>query len=164
MMPSGSIKPTPSAKPIIFISYAHADEPEKPRGEEIQWLTFVMEFLPPAVQSGEFSMWVDGQMKGSAGWEKEIEEKLRVCDIFVLLVSSKSMASTFIIEREIKIARERQEAGDDLHVYPLLLRPTPKAGLDRVGNFNLRPRDAKPFSGYSQHDREQHMTDAANDC
>ena len=32
------------AKPIIFISYAHADEPKKPRGEEIQWLSFVMSF------------------------------------------------------------------------------------------------------------------------
>ena len=152
-----------STKPTIFISYAHADEPEKPRGEEIQWLSFVMEFLRPAVKSGEFTMWVDRQMKGGADWEEEIEEKLRVCDIFVLLVSPKSMASTFIIEKEIKIARERQEAGDDLHVYPLLLRPTPKAGLDRVSDFNLRPRDAKPFSGYSLHDREQHMTDAANE-
>ena len=29
-----------SAKPLIFISYAHADEPKKPRSEEIQWLSF----------------------------------------------------------------------------------------------------------------------------
>ena len=41
-----------SAKPIIFLSYAHLDEPEKPRGEEIQWLTFVMKFLRPAVKIG----------------------------------------------------------------------------------------------------------------
>jgi hypothetical protein len=41
----------PSAKPIIFISYAHLDEPEKPRGEEVQWLSFVMKFLRPAVKS-----------------------------------------------------------------------------------------------------------------
>src|SRR5262245_55738732 len=47
-----------SAKPLIFISYAHADEPEKPRGEEIQWLTFVMKFLRPAVKGGEFTVWV----------------------------------------------------------------------------------------------------------
>ena len=33
-----------SAKPIIFLSYADLDEPEKPRGEEVQWLTFVMKF------------------------------------------------------------------------------------------------------------------------
>ena len=53
-----------SAKPIIFLSYAHLDEPEKPRGEEIQWLTFVMKFLRPAVKSGEFRIWVDRQMQG----------------------------------------------------------------------------------------------------
>ncbi len=53
-----------SAKPIIFISYAHADEPERPRGAEIQWLSFVMKFLRPAVKSGEFLIWVDRQMRG----------------------------------------------------------------------------------------------------
>ncbi len=152
-----------SAKPIIFISYAHADEPEKPRGEEVQWLSFVMKFLRPAVRSGIFEQWVDRQMRGDAVWESEIEEKLRACDIFVLLVSPSSMASTYIIETEIRIARERRAAGDDLHVYPLLLRPTPKAGLDRVHDFNLRPRDGSPFSGYSLHDREQHMSDAADE-
>jgi len=41
-----------SAKPLIFISYAHLDEPEKPRGEEVAWLTFVMKFLHTAVKSG----------------------------------------------------------------------------------------------------------------
>ena len=152
--------PSDSTKPLIFISYAHADELP---GRRVKWLSFVMEFLAPAVVSGQFAMWVDRQMKGGAVWEKEIEEKLRACDIFVLLVSPKSMASTFIIETEIKIARERQAAGDDLHVFPLLLRPTPNAGLDRVRDFNLRPRDAKPFSAYPLNDREQHMSDAANE-
>ena len=31
--------PTPGTKPIIFISYAHADEPEKPVEGEVKWLT-----------------------------------------------------------------------------------------------------------------------------
>jgi hypothetical protein len=151
-----------SAKPIIFISYAHADEPEKPRGEEIQWLTFVKKFLGPAVKGGEFTTWVDPQMPGGTKWEAEIERNLRTCDVFVLLVSANSMASDYIIDRELELAREREAAGD-LHVYPLLIGPTPKAGLDRVRDFNLRPRDAKPFSGYLLHDREQHMSDAANE-
>jgi hypothetical protein len=45
----------------------------------------------------------------------------------------------------------------------LLLTPTPKAGLDKVRDKNLRPRDARPFSGYSLHDRAQHMTEAADE-
>jgi hypothetical protein len=76
-----------STKPTIFISYAHLDEPEKPRGEEIQWLTFVMKHLRPAVKRGEFAVWVDRQMYGGTKWDAEIQRYLRCCDVFVLLVS-----------------------------------------------------------------------------
>jgi len=155
--------PDTSTKPVIFISYAHADEPEHPRDGEVRWLSFVQRFLQPAVKGGIFDVWVDRQMKGSADWDPEIEEKLRACDIFILLVSACSMASDYIIDKEIAIIRERQAKGDDVHFYPLLLTPTPKAGLDRVKDKNLRPRDARPFSGYSAHDRAQHMTEAANE-
>ncbi len=48
-----------SQKPLIYISYAHADEPERPRGGEIRWLSFVMKFLRPALKSGEFAIWLD---------------------------------------------------------------------------------------------------------
>jgi hypothetical protein len=94
-----------SAKPIIFISYAHADEPEKPRGEEIQWLSLVMRFLRPAVKNGAFTMWVDRQMPGGTEWDEEIDRELRACDVFVLLVSASSMGSDFIIDKELEIAR-----------------------------------------------------------
>ena len=161
-MPSDSTQPTQSAKPIIFISYAHADEPKKPRGEEIQWLSFVMKFLRPAVKYGEFRIWVDRQMPGGTEWDEEIEDHLRTCNIFVLLVSANSMGSDYIIDKELKIALERQTAGV-LQVYPLLIEPTPKAGLDSVRRFNLRPRDAKPLQSYSLADRNQLMSDAADE-
>jgi len=38
-----------TAKPLIFTSYARADEPEKTRGEEIPWLNFVVKFLRPTL-------------------------------------------------------------------------------------------------------------------
>ena len=97
--------PSDSTKPIIFVSYAHADEPEKPRGEEIQWLSFVMEFLRPAVKSGEFTMWVDRQMKGGAEWEKEIEREASRLRHFRFARLPNSMASTTSLNRETKIAR-----------------------------------------------------------
>ncbi len=152
-----------TAKPVIFISYSHKDEPEHPRDGEIQWLSFVRTFLQPAVKHGVFDLWVDQHMSGGTDWDPEIENKLRACDIFILLVSANSMASDYIIDKEIAIIRERQAKGEPVHFYPLLLTPTPKAGLDKVKDKNLRPRDAKPFSGYSWHDRAQHMTDAADE-
>jgi hypothetical protein len=96
-------------------------------------------------------------------WDEEIQRYLRCCDVFVLLVSPNSTGSTYIIDKELQIARERQAAGDDLHVYPLLLKPTAEAELDRVRDFNLRPRDAKPLSGYSLQDRNRHMSYAADE-
>ena len=115
------------------------------------------------MKDGIFDLWVDRHMTGGAKWEKEIEDKLRACDIFILLVSANSMASNYIVDKEIAIIRERQAKGDDVHFYPLLLRPTPKVALDKVRDFNLRPRDAKPFLAYPVADREQHMTEAANE-
>jgi hypothetical protein len=38
---------------------------------------FVMKFLRPAVKRGEFTMWVDRQMRGGTKWDDEIEANLR---------------------------------------------------------------------------------------
>ena len=151
-----------SAKPIIFISYAHLDEPEKPRGEEVQWLSFVMKFLQPGVKGRKYEVWMDRLMPGGADWNPEIESKLRACDIFVLLVSANSMASDYIIDKELEIACERKAKGE-IEIYPLLIEPTPKPGLAKVSKFNLRPRDAKPLQSYSLAERNQHMSDAADE-
>jgi TIR domain len=152
-----------SIRPAIFISYSHKDEPEHPRGEEIQWLSFVLSYLKPAVKHGIFNYWVDRHMTGGADWDEAIASNLRTCDIFILLVSANSMASDYIVDKEIAIIRERQSKGEDVWFYPLLLTPTPDAGLDKVRKKNLRPRDGQPFSGYSHHDRLRHMTEAANE-
>src|SRR5450755_896018 len=119
-----------SIKPVIFISYSHKDEPEKPRDGEIQWLSFVRTYLQPAVKNDIVVPWVDRNMPGGTGWDADIERNLRACDIFILLVSAHSMASDYIIDREIAIIEERRAKGEPVHFYPLLLTPTPDAGLD----------------------------------
>ncbi len=151
-----------SIKPIIFISYAHADEPEKPRAEEIQWLSFVMKFLRPAVKYGEFRIWVDPQIPAGTPWDPEIERHLQACSVFLLLVSANSMASDYIIDKELAIARQRRAAGA-MQIYPLLIEATPKAGLARVGDLNVRPPGLKPLQSYQLADRNQHMSDAADE-
>jgi hypothetical protein len=122
-----------------------------------------MSFLQPAVKGGIFDVWVDRQMESGADWDPEIETKLRACDVFILLVSVNSMASNYIIDKEIAIIRERQANRELVYFYPLLLTPTSKVGLDKVRDKNLRPRGAKPLSGYLAHDRAQHMADTANE-
>ncbi len=149
--------PTEPHKPIIFISYAHADEPEKPAEGEVKWLSFVTGYLRPAIKHGAVDLWIDRLMPGGADWEREIERKLRACDIFILLVSRHSLSSDYVVDKEIAIIRERQAKGEDVHFYPLVLTPTPKIALDLVRDKNLRPRDGKPFSDYSINERYRHM-------
>jgi len=149
------------SKPLIVISYAHADEPEHPAEGEVKWLSFVTGYLRPAIKHGAVDLWLDRLMPGGADWEREIE--LRACDIFILLVSRHSLSSDYVVDKEIAIIRERQAKGEVVHFYPLVLTPTPKIALDRVRDKNLRPRDGKPFSDYSVNEQYRHMNEAANE-
>ncbi len=155
--------PTQPYKPIIFISYAHADEPEKPAEGEVKWLSFVTGYLRPAIKHGAVDLWIDRLMPGGVDWEREIEQKLSACDVFILLVSRHSLSSDYVVDKEIAIIRERQARGEVVHFYPLVLTPTPKIALDLVRDKNLRPSDGKPFSDYSINERYRLMNEAANE-
>jgi hypothetical protein len=155
--------PTKPYKPRIFISYAHADEPESPHGDEIKWLTFVTGYLRPALKQGAVELWIDRLMRGGDAWNPEIDRRLRECDVFILLVSPNSLSSNYVIDKEIAIIRARQANAEVVHFYPLVLTPTPEAGLDLVRDLNLRPRDGRPFSDYPLNDRYRHMNEAANE-
>jgi hypothetical protein len=154
----------PTGKLIVFVSYAHRDEPEKPGPEGFAWLSFVLEYLSVGKRAGAFDLWVDTQMMGSANWREDIRAKLGVCDIFILLVSDRSMASDFILDEELPVIRERDAKGEAVHIYPVLLTPTPIVGLDHVRDKNIRPRDAQPLSKFSiEHDRREKMSEIADE-
>src|SRR3984957_18658426 len=155
-----------SAKPLVFISYAHLDEPdppEEPAQGKIRWLSFVMKFLQPGVKGRRYEVWMDRLMPGGADLDPEIEGEIRACDIFVLLVSTNSTGSDYILDREVPIVRERQRNGEAVHLYPLLLDWTPKEGLEQVDDQNMRPRDGKPFSSLSPSERSRAMAEAADE-
>jgi hypothetical protein len=155
--------PTESRKPLIVISYAHADEPERPAEGEVKWLSFVTSYLRPAIKHGLADLWLDRLMPGGADWEREIDQKFRACDIFILLVSRYSLASDYIVDKEIPIIRERQANGESVHFYPLVLTPTPRVGLDVVRDKNLRPPDGKPLSDFPLNERDSQMTKVADE-
>jgi hypothetical protein len=133
----------PTGRPIVFISYARKDETGRARGDDVQWLSFVLEFLRPAEMAGVFEIFADQLVPGGAKWEAEIEAKLRICDVFMLLVSPRSMASEWVVKKELPIVRERDARGETVHIYPVLLETTPIAGLDNVRDKNIRPADSK---------------------
>src|SRR5271154_1336404 len=69
--PSSSARPEPAMpfpprKPILFISYSRADEPELPGESEVRWLSFVVGHLRPADKHGAVEIWLDRLMGGGA--------------------------------------------------------------------------------------------------
>jgi hypothetical protein len=132
--------PTEPKKPLIAISYAHADEPELPAEGEVKWLSFVTGYLRPAMKHGAVDLWLDQLMPGGADCGPEIEQKLRACDVFLLLVSRHSLSSDYVVDKEIALIRKRQANGEAVHFYPLVLTLTPKIALDLISDKNMRPR------------------------
>ena len=147
-------------KPIVFISYSHLDEPEKPSEANPQWATFVIGYLRAAFPDDGAVIWIDRLMPGGADWQAEIKRKLSECDVFVLLASHHSLNSDFVTKTEIPAIRKRQKKGEKVHFYPILLTPTPKAALRIVDDKNIRPRDKRPLSGFPAHERQQHIVEA----
>ncbi len=152
-----------SAKPVIFISYSHKDEPEKPGPDEVAWLTFVQSFLAPVVKIGIFDIWVDEHLHGSDVIDAEVLKKLAECDIFVLLASRFSLASTYVVETEIAAIRKRQNDGEDVRIFPIVLSPIPNTALKQLKDLLLSPKDGKPLSLMSRNDREVAMAEVADD-
>ena len=154
--------PTAPPKPIIFISYAHADEPETPADGEVKWLSFVTGHLRPAEEVGAFEFWIEPLAPGTE-LDPEIQRKLRACDILVPLVSPHSLAFASVVSRQIAIIRERQARGEGVTLYPLLLTPTPEIALDLVRDEDPRPLRGRPFSSYAAGERDRQMLDAADE-
>ena len=151
--------PTLPSKPIIFISYAPADEPEKPVDGEVKWLSFVTGHLRAAEEIGALEIWTEPLAPG-ADLGPEAQRKLRACDVFAPLVSTHSLAFGAVVGRQIAIIRERQSRGEGVALYPLMLTPTPETALDIE---NLRPPGGRPFSSYDARERDRQMLDAADE-
>jgi hypothetical protein len=67
------------------------------------------------------------------------------------------------VDKEIAIIRERQSKGENVWFYPLLLTYTPAAGLEKVKDKNLRPRNMEPFSAHCHSDQCKYMAEAADE-
>ena len=65
------VMPNEPYKPRIFISYAHADEPERPAEGEVKWLSFVTAIWPRRKAGSGRAMDRPPDARGD-DWEPEI--------------------------------------------------------------------------------------------
>jgi tetratricopeptide (TPR) repeat protein len=142
-----------ATKPIIFISYSRKDK---------RWLEYVQGHLQVGVTNDHFDTWDDRRIEGGADWANEIDEALRKCSAFILLVSRHSLVSTFILKQEVQTALDAHwQRG--VKIYPIIVAACDVQAVPWLTKMNIRPRDAKPLSLYSSAKRDEVMAALARE-
>jgi hypothetical protein len=95
----------------VFVSYAHRDR---------KHLDKLRKHLAGLERGARAKCWWDGAIEVGKAWETEINEALLSADVVVLLLTADFVASEYCIEKELKIAREREMRGE-IDLVPVLV-------------------------------------------
>jgi tetratricopeptide (TPR) repeat protein len=150
-----------TAKPVIFISYGHLDEPDRflePRAT--RWLSYVTSHLGPAAAHGKLERWDDRQIDGGGDWRADIDDALNRCAVCVFLVSRHSLSSRFILDVEMKRMLERHHAGG-AHLYPIVITSVDLKAAPWLLKLNLKPTNGTALELYEEGPRNKIMSELA---
>jgi TIR domain len=131
-------------RPLIYIGYSRKDQ---------EWLQYVQSYLEPAAEKAGVEVWIDILTPGGVDWLAALNERLQRCDAYVLLVSPDAMASEHVT-REIEIIRKREQDGENVRLFPILMTETPEVTRVRIRNKRWRPdrplSNLRPLSATEQ--------------
>jgi tetratricopeptide (TPR) repeat protein len=138
-------------RPSIFICYSHADE---------AWKDLLVSQL--TVLGSEVDVWHDRRISAGEPWKTEIESALRRAGAAVLLISADFLTSSFILETEVPVILRRHLA-DGMLMLPLIVRPCPWRQIEWLESVNCRPQDGKPLAKKRKAEREQLVSNFAEE-
>jgi hypothetical protein len=108
MNPGGTKKARPMR---VFVSYAH---------ENAAWCKRLLPVLKVKAKVDALQPWHDTELKAGDCWDKEIRVELERMDIFVCLLSYQYLASDYIQNVELPIAKARHKNGE-IEIVPVVL-------------------------------------------
>ena len=120
-------------KPMVFVSYAHADE---------VWRTRLRPHLELLWQVGMLTVWDDHDINVGSHWHPEILRALNRARFAICLISSDFLASEFVSDEEVPRLLERRARGK-LEVIPVLLRSCSWKAVDWLKAIQMLPRNGK---------------------
>ncbi|MDF7777329.1 toll/interleukin-1 receptor domain-containing protein [Sphingomonas sp. AOB5] len=95
----------------LFLSYSHDDQEYRKRFET---------HLNLPVRQKRLAIWCDRMIPPGGEWDGSIKDEIRTCDAVIFLVSADLLASDYINDVEMKIARERLARGEiDVLAVPI---------------------------------------------
>lgn len=80
--------------------------------------------------------------------DDDISRELEAADLFLLLVSPDFIASNYCVEREMRRALERHDAGE-ARVIPIIVEPCNWAEMPRLRQLKAVPKDGEPISEWA---------------
>jgi TIR domain len=120
----------------IFVSYSHVDR---------QWQERLVTHLAVLERKGLLDIWADTAIRIGEGWERVVDDQLKLCRVAVLLISANFLASPFIQDVEVKELLERHER-DGLRLLPFIARPCAWQLVDWLARLQARPEGGRPLS------------------
>ncbi|MBL8343653.1 MAG: toll/interleukin-1 receptor domain-containing protein [Rubrivivax sp.] len=153
----------------VFISYAHADGPKADDGDlprAVYEAVCMLADNRPELGLARERIFFDrtGLLAGDA-WEDKIRSEIQHADVFLLLMSIRTMNSSFCMDKELQWA-----AASGAAIVPVLMsqclwdnRPVNlPAGTRTLGSFNAIPKDANndlvPIKDRRWDDRDAALT------
>ena len=127
-----------------FISYSHKDA---------DLLTQLHEHLSTLRRQQLLDTWTDREIHPGGVIEAHVEEQLEYAELYLLLVSSAFIQSTYCFEKEFLRACERQRAGKAI-IVPIIIREC-DWNIPQLRQFKALPEDGKPVTSRHWHSLDE---------
>jgi WD40 repeat protein len=125
----------------LFVSYAHEDRGYKET---------LRKFLKPLERSHTIAVWDDRHLLAGSEWDAEIKQQMTDAQVFIVLVTAASVASDYIVSKELEAAIAGHRDGRT-RVVPVLMEAC--AWKETVlRDFQMLPRDAIPVRSWGRED------------
>ena len=135
----------------VFLSYSHQDE---------FWKESLENYLKPFETLEGLRIFSDRTIVAGAPFRERIRQAITLSPVAVLLLSADFLISTFIVEEELSLIRERHQAGE-LQVVPVLVEPCLWNQIPWLKDLQIRPWNAISLAAMPPTEQKQELVKIA---
>ena len=138
-------------KKQIFISYSKKDR---------NWLEkHLLPQLQVLKKYNKILYWYDKQLQTGQEWRPQIQKEIDSSQVFIFIVTTNFLNSTFIIDKELPAILEK---GKKVQLLPLLIDPCLWDQNQSLRDLQFYPDNAKPLSKFDDQEKEEQLIGLMN--